>query len=410
MNPGIVGVVGAGVCGITAARALTRKGLRVRVLEQSRAIGGKVTTSWLDGRSYELGALGLSSAARSALSAEGRRPIPCPMASVRSESGETSILSWWLQSDPEASRAKLLTALTYRMLMADARCWRKVTPSFANLHTTTHTNAFAKAIDIVYRGLGYGSIADSPHYAQTLYDGRTTRAYLYGALGLARHGYSSLEGGLQGHMESRAEGLDIQLGAAVTAIRRREGQVQVDVRTPDGSYTQVYDRVLLTGPASSMLGYLDCSAEEAEVLGAVSYAPCRSTLLRVSGYEGRTFMWFRPHPSEGRLALLVKLYPDADVCVAYQSYRSTATSLQASEKALCEDVRTLGGEVLEVVEQRWWPYYHPHFSPDQVEAGMRQKAMSVQGSGGVYYAGAWLSFESVLSMVNLANELVEEHF
>ena len=44
-----VAVIGAGVAGLTCARALERSGLVVRVLERSARVGGRVGTDVIDG-------------------------------------------------------------------------------------------------------------------------------------------------------------------------------------------------------------------------------------------------------------------------------------------------------------------------------------------------------------------------
>ena len=49
MNATDVAVIGAGVAGLTCARALEESGLSVRVLERSARVGGRVGTDVIDG-------------------------------------------------------------------------------------------------------------------------------------------------------------------------------------------------------------------------------------------------------------------------------------------------------------------------------------------------------------------------
>jgi phytoene dehydrogenase-like protein len=52
-----IAVVGAGAAGLTAARALARRGYTATVFEQSDRVGGKCYTASTDGRDYEMGAV-----------------------------------------------------------------------------------------------------------------------------------------------------------------------------------------------------------------------------------------------------------------------------------------------------------------------------------------------------------------
>ncbi len=415
-----IGIIGAGITGISAAHRLRKLGYHdITLLEKASVIGGKVCTTSHQGRMYDVGAIGLATDLQDIYEMpllEDITLVQIPSANILTANGKLeSVMKYWLRSNSQASRIKLLTSLIQHQLTANNRLSiEHLTPAFQHLTQTTFKNAFASLFEPIYLGLGYGPISESPWYAQNLYIPVTTKRYILAALGLSRHGVYFCSNGLVKVFENLSEDFQIKLSTSVCEIRRFEQRVEVYLDGKgenDEKEVLTFDKVIATGTPVQLLHYLDATTEERELYGEVRYSPYISSLVDVSGplFDGKRCLYFRPK-SDGNVVLIFKPYSDAQGCVLYQLPSVSNKQAESEKRQAVREIEDMGGCVNKFISQHIWPHYHPHFTQEAIDKGVLRDLGQWQGQRSFFYIGACSAFEAIPRLAQSATDLVNKHF
>ncbi len=171
----------------------------------------------------------------------------------------------------------------------------------------------------------------------------------------------------------------IRLGTPVTGVRRvMDG---VEVRDARGG-TGVFDAVVMATHADDTLALLDASARERRVLGAFPYRPNRAVLhtdrrlmpRRRRAWASWNYLGETASRSGEPVSLtywmnrLQNLDPSLDLFVSLNPKRDPRSGSVLGE----------------------FDYAHPQFDADSVAA--QGELVSIQGRGGVWFAGAWTGY------------------
>jgi predicted NAD/FAD-binding protein len=210
--------------------------------------------------------------------------------------------------------------------------------------------------------------------------------------------WRSVVGGSRTYVDaaSRAFSGEVFLGEPVRRVERSDGGVTVTTDARSERYDVV---VIATHPPQTLEMLADASAEERALLGAFGFWPNEITL-----HTDETF-----------------LPPNPRAWAAWNWYAETGDitkdMLRLTYHINWLQKLPIETPVLETLNQAWDPavdkillkmtFDHPMFSHDAVRA--QKRLDTIQGKGGVYYAGAWSRYgfheDGLLSGVRTAELL-----
>ncbi|AKF04324.1 hypothetical protein DB32_001473 [Sandaracinus amylolyticus] len=403
-----IGIVGGGIAGLTAARALRASGAaRVIVFEREADVGGKCCTVRIADRDYELGA-----AIISPLYTHVRRLMHAtstswsPVASIAYVSPNGAIQSYVIPPGMDrhfvsfgAESARCLA----EMLRARA-LWR---PGFAHLADDLHVpfetwaehRGYRELADIVrpwFTGFGYGYLEEMP------------AAYVLKYMTVWGFPFAQLPGvGVRGLCARVARELDdVRTGTEVRRIVRGDDGVMLE--TSAGRVE--LDRVVLACPLDDALAFLDATDEERALFQRIRTIDFRVVAASVSGLPARPFTFCVPNmhrSGAGEPVFWYRRWPDRDVETFYV-IEDGSPSLDRTAKRVEDAVRRLGGRTHEIHDVRAWRYF-PHVDGAAIEEGFYARLESLQGVNRTFYAGELLSFPTLETVTSYSFDLVRRH-
>ena len=295
--------------GVWAAITLRELGYtNVTILEKERRVGGKAASFAYAGQSYPLGAVGTPlaletasfsdaygkgalRAARSLLGRAGRRlrvlnannlvvgsswPRPFPKAEL---TAQAPVADWksafGAKGAPERFYPHRLDFATGRSADLAARPLAKIVPRWGQPSTSW------PLVYVSAHGYGVAAASDAPpYYYWQRFAQKSTNAGAAGPLGAAFPGHNPLGPrgpALRGWDSSSlfderlaAAGVQVRTNARVSRIER--GADRVTVTTDDGGVAE-YDKLVLAADLAGSLQYLDASADERDLFGAIRHLP-----------------------------------------------------------------------------------------------------------------------------------------
>lgn len=190
--------------------------------------------------------------------------------------------------------------------------------------------------------------------------------------------WRTVRGGSRNYVQAIGATLaDYRLKTPVRSLRRADGKVLLDV----GTQTEVFDDVVLATHAPTTLSMLsDANAEERAILGAVRYQPNTAWLHTDARLmPQRRKVW-------SAWNYLSSKQSDSPVCVSY--WLNQLQSLPCSTPV----VVTLNPSTPPAADKVLARFEYDHPIMDQPAIDAQQALASIQGQGGIWYAGAWTGY------------------
>jgi hypothetical protein len=405
-----IGVVGAGVSGLTAAHYLTRAGYRhVTVLEREPRVGGKCCSVTIGGRSYEMGAV------------IGTPDYTTTLELMRSVDLRTGSTTGGECYDQDGRHLALVPWYAYPhvlWLLAVNYAWltrvkyRRINePGLAGIHPDLYEpfGRFAQrhglpslehALAPPFTAFGYGYFDQVPTaYVMKYLDLPTLDA-------LRRPERRIVwPDGVQTLWERLAQQHDVRTGVTVRQVTRG---AEVLVETDQGDLE--FDALILTGPLDEARGILDCSPFEHRLFSAIGHYDYWVLLCEVTGLpEGCGYLpaHFTPDRA-GHLMLWYQRWP-GDSLYALYALGDFAMPQAVIEQTLAADLQRMGASLQRVAAVRRWKYF-PHVGPTDMATGYYNTLEGMQGTRGTYYAGEVMSFASIEVCARYARALVARYF
>lgn len=390
-------IIGAGVSGLTTARALHRAGHRAIVLEQSGEIGGKCASVDIGGHAFDLGG--------HVCTTEYRR-----LAEMVTELG--------LDTEPTTphrvfdvatgeSRPQSSAFFTYENFqrytrIRDAEFPRLGEPGLAHSAKALATpakqwleehglEAMAESFGTGYTAAGYGTLDEVPalyflKYAEMTGLLSSTRDLLGHAGGF------TIKGGFGTLWQRVAEGLDVRLNAAIEQIIRRAGHIRVRA----GEWIEA-DALVLTVPIDQV-PQLDATADERDIAARVRYLDYSTMVCAAQGLPREAFSLVT---QPKKVVSFHHRYSDSEVYACY--------AYGADDQAFQDDVAKLGGTIQRPYLRKDWRFL-PHFGEDDLASGVLDRVEAMQGELNTFHVGSLPAFELVECAITYAEELVAKHF
>ncbi|CAM3455692.1 FAD-dependent oxidoreductase [Corallococcus sp. ZKHCc1 1396] len=405
-------VIGAGVSGLTAARALTRAGHHVTVFERSPRLGGKSASVEVDGQWFDLGGHGCSSNYRQVgrlvaeLGLEMVRMTPFRVleANGRVTASSDSVEFW---ANASAFRALRDTAFPAIASPGLARVAGGLGSPAAEWLDTTGVAGPDAAARVAYTATGYGYVG-SPDLPAVLFAKFAESLVGAGPLSALPPSWT-IPGGLARLWEAVAAELpDVRLSTPVRRVDRSGARIRIEIDT--GWLT--FDRLVVATETGAISTFLDLTPEEQAVFGRVRTLDYYTTIATARGLQRDGLYLLRRFTDDpgavGHTVSYHHRYPDSDVVVFF-AYGDAQTDGAAIQRLLMEDVEALGGTLESVHLQRRWEYC-PHFSTEDTAAGLYERLEALQGRHGTVFLGSLHNFEMMECNVAYAQATIERHF
>ncbi|MCU0663604.1 MAG: FAD-dependent oxidoreductase [Myxococcota bacterium] len=275
-----IAVVGAGAAGLTAAQELKKRGYQhTTVFEKEEAVGGKVSTYFLDGKPYELGAIWATTDYRTVHALSDELAVPRfaaqPLAMMTAQGKITDLLTFILKEYGFSSLAR--DSLHFWTL--GLRHSRIKKPGFSGyppdfflsldeLARKYRFGALAYAMAPTMSACGYGYYEQAPAlYWMKLMVLLFTFALRSGGL---RGQLRSFDNGFQSLWQEVAKGLDVRTGSPVTSMKRSaRGTAAAKIELTVNGGTHVFDKIIVTVPLETAHEFMDLSVMERTLFGKI---------------------------------------------------------------------------------------------------------------------------------------------
>jgi hypothetical protein len=405
-----IGIIGAGVSGLTAAHHLQHAGYQdVTVLEQEERSGGKCCSVAVDSRVYELGAvLGNQhyTETLAMMAATGAQPGPVADVHFYTLDGHSADPYPWYRLP-----SRLWQLLAHYLWARELR-FRKVNHAglaglppelarpfseFAQQHGLAEVQ---RALSPFFTGFGYGWFDEVPAaYVLKYFDVPMIEAYYFTGRRI------SWPDGAQAVWSRLAEQLDVRTGTTVERVTRSD---TVRVQTDHGEWE--FDTLIVTSPLDQALHFLDARPAERRLFSMIRHYDYRVLLCRISDLPGgngglpenffakrygHPLLWHRPRP-------------DDPLCSVYVLADGIMSDAEV-ERICAADFAGMGARLEQVVQARRWHYF-PHVDSDAMAGGFYEDLEALQGSNHTYYAGEVMTFATIEHCARYSRRLVERFF
>ncbi|MGM1049479.1 MAG: FAD-dependent oxidoreductase [Bacillota bacterium] len=410
-----IGIVGAGISGVTLAYELGKKGYRhVTIMEQGDRVGGKCHSIEYKGKTYEMGTLiGLPSYKMTMKLMEEfdlQDKGPLLDRGFFNRDGYTTSQIPVEQLSDFAREFKHLPELLGRYEFIKA-------PGFANIPLEL-CKPFAAWCDEnglfvlkqvfmhYFSAFGFGSIDEVPAaYVLKLLNYDNLMSFIE-----ITHMISWPQGVTELVKRMGDQASDLRLTCGVNRIDREEpGRVRVE--TDQG--TLYFDKVIYTASLRDLPDKVDMAPEDRKLLESIIYERFRVYAYRVdnmpklSGYipgnmgpgrKGQMMAWYHRWADLAETDLIT-------VYVAESESMSDSEMRESIEATLA----SLGGENIRLYMMKCWNHF-PHVDTYALQRGFYTQLEHMQGKYGIYFAGEIMNFPTLENCIIYAKSLVERYF
>ena len=423
-----VAIIGAGMSGLTAGHYLKKAGFNhVTIFEKEAEVGGKVLSREIDGALYDLGAVWIFKEYTTILEMirEFNVPLirfPAKKRILTEEGKRVPFLDYGLEKydllqilDGVINAKKVLAKYSSLKKPGFAGVSPDLFDSFENFVKKNKLESIVHIMEPFLVGTGYGYSKDVP----AMYILKPT-VLIFDSLvddiinekfGIPSNAFQFFPGGFQAFLEALAKDLDVKTNEEVLKVTRFKGEIEI--QTNRGTY--VFDRLIISTPPDATLKFLDATEEENFL-----FSKMQSNFYQITAFKGRRLpksevMFLAKATDEinrGVPAVIANWGKSNNVWVALSPYdiRNGYISPEVLRDKLEEEVKSLGGEVDNIIFSRGLNYFF-HFSGNFLkEYSPHEKLESTQGNLGTYYIGGHLNFESVEHTALYAKEVVQKYF
>lgn len=421
-TPQHIGIIGAGASGMSCALRLCELGHTVTVLEASPSVGGKCTSTIVEGRHMDVGggagipgrydnvkkisdAVGVSTSLVPdvrTISAVDGTPMNLPKGIWGKVTGIWQICKYiFLYYRYGCSNKSGLYRFDPRLLSIS---WE----AFAKKHSLTLLEKLSRRSIF---GFGYGEAKDI-HMGYVF--NYITPSSLILNLQIWKKNASLYywEEGTQEVWRRVAEKITKEYGARVHTDSRVTEVVRSDtdarVTCTDGaSYT--FDTLVISSDMQATSQFLDTTPEENKLFQHVAYNDYRTYVCKIKNFAGHdqkgiTYVWeYIRDYTMNKPVFWSKRYDDLDWYAFYIPVQDASDEQIVDE--LNTFVQSLGGEVEEIQDVFLWRMF-PHVSIETSPTYI-QDMWNLQGERRTYYIGEVFSFSLLPCVVDFAFDVAE---
>lgn len=409
-----IGIIGAGVAGLTVARALRDKGYKtITLLEKREIAAGKARTFLNFGHPYELGASLINPddpITLSILKELNVKPLPYEL--------DRRILNLYATEirglDQVQNKLKVLWEL-FRFTCLAIRYRKIYQPGFKqippDLHQSFHqfcaNHKFVlleELFSLVFSTAGYGYPDTIP---AAYYFKFITPAAIYVALTRRALRYP---GGAATVWRKFAEQFEIQFQQKIVRIERSE---TVKVQTETDIFE--FDKLIIACPFDIALEFLDTSVEERSLFLQIDYIDYYVYCCLVNGLpKGTTVLPINStqekRGSQEYLLGIFHIFKDTNL---YQCYMQVFDTHKTEEELKCfiaEVLEKMNATVEKEIAAMRWKRYFPHFNSKALQGGFYERLENLQGVKHTYYVGELMNFALVRTVAQYSYDLVDRYF
>ncbi|CAF3537484.1 unnamed protein product [Fusarium graminearum] len=422
-------VVGAGVSGLTAAKALEDKGYKTVIFEKRDTVGGKCQSHYEDGQYFPLGAVLFT----------GSPSYAQTYAFVKSSGVAFDEFdpAFGYDYNPKTGAAALMqppSPATAQALQEELKRYTEVWQNkFAPYAVPGYKNGVPK--EFMVPGQDWLLANKFPIIASVI--NRSAGNYGYGdytqvpALYYLQFYAPDIVGSFIGVIQPYKTG-PVHLNTRIERIERTsKPSIQYRAAGSKEIKTQLCSDVILAFPPTSDAlkeSGLSLSRAEKTLFSQVDVNGYFSSAVRMS-HLGHNLSVSQELPSplvpfkaEGQPVYLTPLHANSDIVNVYSVDDPAHPNAASVKKHLVQDLSKINRDLqkvnaksvaLDAADIRAFsgkiPYF-PHVSPDSLAGGWYTKFNSIQGKERTYFTSGLNSFELVEYTIRAARDLVKTHF
>jgi oxygen-dependent protoporphyrinogen oxidase len=425
-NPNLrIAVVGAGPAGLTAAHELEARGYtHVTVFEKNDHVGGKVNTLKLGDLSVELGAVFASPDYTTTLDLADQYGIPY---------GESELPRFIYDNGAKRTFSEFLLAhYTIPQIQAGVVAYATVLQQFPQIFangmnnlpadlklnfdqfvTKYHIEVVSELAKSLIVGFGYGYYDNVP----AIYTLKILNMLVkVGPSGFESPPYFGFPTGYQSLWQAVAADLsDVRLNSAVTNVERPTQAGRPIKVTVNGNIfaKQDFDAVIISAPLSAVPSFVTLTSTEKNLFKKVESSRYFISLFLAPGVPAGEAVFVQDNAVSSKLNHIgVWANPGGGIPI-YQAYQIADRNILTIvlDAILAYDILTQAhGVASPPIVRKEWPDYFPRVSSANMQAGFYDQVEALQGSGGLYYVGGTMSFETVETSARYAKALVDSRF
>lgn len=261
-----------------------------------------------------------------------------------------------------------------------------------------------------FTSFGYGYFDEIPAaYVLKYLDFQTTVNFVKVNLWTWNSGTQSIWEGVDNHLKNRA-----RLNCKITKVERKDNKVYVTVN----GQVEEYDKLIVTAPLQYFPDYADATPEEKELFSKIDYERYDTqAVLTDEKHHPKISYYIFDNMSPKRLGHLMVYYrrwidstKQPIVTYVLRKHKNTKElDYEKTKKTVLADLKKMGNEATEVINEGKW-YYFPHVFSEDYAAGWYDKVEAMQGTNNTYYAGEIMAFGDMDETAEYSYELVERFF